>query len=180
MVLGVIGIAVSALVWRAGGDIDAGTPPPIAVPLTKGEQRYYAAVAPLYRDVAAETRALAHLGAERSRNLLVILRGQDRVDTLLDEIDAYHSAHGVPDRFAAAGQSYRDGSARAREAMVEAQEGFRRFDWDRVARATTVFEAGAAALETALRQLDETVDGVGAEGRSEATISPLAVAPLVL
>ena len=149
---------IAGAAWRSAGDVDVGTPPPAAVALTADERSYYDHVAPRLRELAAQARVLADLGSQRSRDLLTIQRGQARLGSLLDEIDDLHAARGVPDRFREAGLAYREGAARAREGVAEAQAGFRRFDWDRVGRATAVFEAGAQALERAVAAMDRAVE----------------------
>lgn len=154
----VVGAAlVGGAAWRSAGRVDVGTPAPAVVALTADERAYHDQIAPRLVELAAQTRALADLGAERSRNLLAIQRGHDRVETLLGEIDRYHASHGVPERFRDAGIAYREGAARAREGMAEAQAGFRRFDWDRVGRATAIFAAGAQTLEEAVAALNRAV-----------------------
>jgi len=149
---------IAGAAWRSAGDVDVGTPPPAAVSLSADERSYYDDIAPRLREIAAQARVLADLGAQRSRDLLTVQRGQTRLGTLLDEIDEHHAAHGVPDRFRDAGLAYREGAARAREGMAEAQAGFRRFDWDRVGRATAVFETGTQALERAVEAMDRAVE----------------------
>ncbi len=144
-------------------DVQSGTPPPAAAGFNAEERAYYAFVAPRLRQLAAETRELAELGERRSRNLLAIQGRQRRVEALLDELDRFLDEHGTPGRFAATSDSYLDGAASTREGIDEAREGFRRFDWDRVARATGVFTDGAAEIARAVSELDR-VAGEAAQG----------------
>ena len=170
-VLLAVGIGAVAAAWGGGWpliDVQSGTPPPAAAGFNAEERAYYAFVAPRLRQLAAETRELAELGERRSRNLLAIQGRQRRVEALLDELDRFLDEHGTPGRFAATSDAYLDGAASTREGIDEAREGFRRFDWDRVARATGVFTDGAAEIARAVSELDRVAGEAaqGAAGRS--------------
>lgn len=165
-VLLAVGVGAVAAAWGGGRpliDVQSGTPPPAAAGFNAEERSYYTFVAPRLRQLAAETRELAELGERRSRNLLAIQGRQRRVEALLDELDRFLDEHGTPGRFAATSDSYLDGAASTREGIDEAREGFRRFDWDRVARATGVFTDGAAEIARAVSELDR-VAGEAAQG----------------
>jgi hypothetical protein len=131
--------------------------PPDDVRLSAAETAFYAYVAPRLHALAGETRALADLGRQKSRNLLQLQAHGERATDLTGEITAYGDVHGVPTRFAGANTAFRAGAAQTVRGMAEARQGFVRFDWERVARATDLFVAGAAELDRATRDLDAAV-----------------------
>ena len=73
-------------------------------------------------------------------------------ETLAD-VDAWLAAHPAEIDDEAAIAAYRAGAASVREAMAEAQAGFLRLDFDRVARATGTMREGEAALQEAVALL---------------------------
>jgi hypothetical protein len=91
-------------------------------------------IAPRLHALAVETRALADLGRQKSRNLLQLQAHGERATALAREITAYGDEHGVPTRFVSAHTSFRAGAAQTAQGMTEARQGFVRFDWERVAR----------------------------------------------
>lgn len=136
--------------------VDDAEPKPSTSPppgLSADEQAFYAFVAPRLARISAESEELVDLAEERSRNLLELQTRGERIDEGAQEIDDYVSAHGVPDRFAAAHHQYRQGIAGIRAGMEEARTGFLRFDWDRVAAAVDRFTEGADDLAAALEAL---------------------------
>jgi hypothetical protein len=73
--------------------------------------------------------------------------------TTLTDADAWLAAHPatLDDPATAA---YSTGAADVRTAMAEAQAGFLRFDFERVARANDTLQAGAQSLHHAIDLLD--------------------------
>jgi hypothetical protein len=140
--------------WLGDSEVDVGTPPPAATALSAEEQAYYDYVAPRLRELAAQARALARLGEEKSRDLFQIQARGDRLDELISEIAAYGREHGIPPRFAGAAAGFAEGARLVRQAMDESHAGFTRFDWDRVAAAVPVFLEGADRLDTAAAELE--------------------------
>jgi hypothetical protein len=104
-------------------------------------------------EAAAEARALVELGERRSRNLFAIRSAQRRMEEKLAAADAAIAFLADSDPDAAALAAYRAGAADVRAAMDEAQAGFLRLDWDRVAEAYDRMESGAARLEQAASDL---------------------------
>jgi hypothetical protein len=154
-----------AITWRRTNDRASATVvPPAALPAADAAQ--YASLAPPLRDAVAEARSLVALGERKSRNLLEIRAAQGRTSDLLDEIDELLRARPIAERFVGAVQAYRRGAAAVRQAMKDAQTGFVRLDWDRVARATAVMGQGASELGRASDLLD------AAAGTASATPSP--------
>ena len=111
-------------------------------------------MAPRLRAAAAGAAELVALGESRSRNLLTIRAAQRRMDDRLAAVDALLAAGPTPARFAPALDAYHSGATAVRRAMAEAQAGFLRLDWDRVARATDLLADAAAALDRAAAILD--------------------------
>lgn len=97
------------------------------------------------------------MGESRERNLLRIRAGQEAMTASLAAADAWLAMHppAASDDLAIA--TYRNGAAAIRKAMAEAQAGFLRFDFDRVARATATLNAGAVELALASEILTERV-----------------------
>lgn len=135
--------------------LDLASPPSPLPELTTEERAYYDYVAPRVRELSAQTRALGEAAAAKSRNLLDIRARGARITTLIQEINQYGETSGTPARFAPAAAAYRSGAGSALAAMREAQQGFIRFDWDRVAAAVPVFADGAAQLDVAAEEMDQ-------------------------
>ena len=110
---------------------------------------------PLVERAAAQARVLVAMGEGRERNLLVIRREQEVMLKSLATADAWLGANPPPAALAPAAAAYRAGAVSIRAAMDEAQAGFLRFDFERVARATEKMRDGAAALHLAASHLDD-------------------------
>ena len=158
-----------------------------ATPATTAEETaYQRALEPRLRDAVAEARALVAIGDRRSRNLLEIRAAQGRMADALQRVDDLTAARPAPPRFAPALDSYRLGSESIRTAMDDAQAGFLRFDWDRVAAAYDRLADGARRLERAIDQLPRPAPAATAEARAARSATPevpppaLQVAPDVL
>lgn len=119
-----------------------------APPVSTAEAGFAVAFGPRLRAAHEQATVLVALAEERSRNLLAINAEQRRMEERLAAADG--AIGGTPPAaFAEAVGSYRRGAAAVRRAMDEAQAGFLRFDWDRVARATDVLTEGTAELAAA-------------------------------
>ena len=165
VIAALIGLGVVAVGWARGWWIDAtapGTPPPAAAELTTQERAYYAFVGPRMHVLLAETQTLDRLGAEKSRNIFVLERGYNQVTGLITQIGDYEKQHGVPPRFAPAHAEYAAGAAQVQQAMNQAESAFLHFQWDKVAKARTVFDQGVASLARAVAALDR--EGGGPRG----------------
>ena len=121
--------------------------------LAAQEAAFYEYVAPRLTALAGETAELARMGAEKDRNLFAFQSRGEALTELLDEVDAYLVANPSPVRLAAFEGEYVRGSGLARRGMNEARAGFVRLDWDRVARATGLFDDGVVALRAAAAAL---------------------------
>jgi hypothetical protein len=129
---------------------------PAALP--PAEAAYFSEVAPRLARASLDAAVLTEIGERRSRNLLEIRDAQTKMDRALDDLDAILAARPPPPRFAPSLATYRKGAAAIRDAMDEAQAGFVRFDWDRVAAASDLAETGAAGLR---RSRDELAAAAG-------------------
>ncbi len=108
---------------------------------------------PLLQRASEQADRLVALGESRERNLLRIRAEQSAMLTTLAEADAWLAAHpATMDDSATA--AYSTGAADIRTAMAEAQAGFLRFDFERVARANDTLQAGAQSLRQAIGLLD--------------------------
>jgi hypothetical protein len=149
LVLALLGLlTASALLVTA---LRPGTSP-VAVPraiATPGDSSFRGAFRPFLDRATAQARELVTMGDARERNLLRLRAGQDAMNAALDEADAWLAAHPPPVSDAAAIDAYRDGAKHIRTAMAEAQAGFLRLDFARVAAATVTMRSGLAALERA-------------------------------
>jgi len=105
---------------------------------------------PLLHDAVARASVLVAMGESRERNLLRIRAGQEGMTTALSSADVWLETHPAPAVDEPAMAAYREGAAAIRLAMQEAQAGFLRFDFDRVARATETLREGTTALKRAL------------------------------
>lgn len=152
VLLAAAGGLAAASVWR---QVQETTPESVAPPsaLPRAEARLYAALLGRIRPAAAEAQSLVQLGESRSRNLLAIRSAQARMSALLDAIDAFIESAPATERFDDALAAYRTGSISIRDAMDEAQAAFLRFDWDRVAAATSTLDRGASDLRRSVALL---------------------------
>ncbi|HET8524159.1 MAG TPA: hypothetical protein VFL82_13070 [Thermomicrobiales bacterium] len=121
--------------------------------LTGQERAYYQYVQPRLMTVDAESRKLADLGRQKSRNLLEIETRGNRVTKAAGEIDTYVTDHGVPPKFARSYESYQQGVENVRAAMKTARAALFSFNFDQVPAAVAQFDAGTLALDQALLQL---------------------------
>ncbi len=156
LALGIVVICAAALllglrvVAPLGGD-----GPPLAASPVPGEARaFHAGFQTLVQDAIAKAEILVAMGDSRERNLLRIRAEQEGMTTALAAADLWLEETPAPVIEEPAVAAYREGAAAIRLAMQEAQAGFLRFDFDRVARATETLREGAAALERALALLD--------------------------
>ncbi len=154
--LALLAVAYFALQGFLAASIDPGTPPPGVPALTADERAYYDFVAPRLRELSAETHALRDAAASKSRNLVDIRVRGERVRTLVREINGYIEKAGTPARFAVAAVAYRAGAEDAVVAMREAQQGFLRLDWDRVATAVPRFSDGTEQFDAAIAEIERT------------------------
>lgn len=120
--------------------------------LTPTESDFYRNVAPRLSQASRDADTLVEIGRRRSRNLLEIRDAQDRMDQTMKGIDAA-LGRDTPPLFRPTLATYRGSTVAIREAMDEAQAGFLRFDWDRVAAAYKLAETGAADLRRAREEL---------------------------
>jgi paraquat-inducible protein B len=108
---------------------------------------------PLLVQAANDARTLVELGETKDRNLFRIREGQAAMERSLLAADGWLTRN--PSLHAdAAAATYRDGASRIRAAMDEAQQGFRRLDFDRVAQATETMREGERLLRDAQRLLE--------------------------
>lgn len=117
--------------------------------MVEGDDAFRAGFAPLVVQVAREAAVLTALGERKERNLFRIRTAQTAMEASLSATDAWLAANPAPEEHEAAVAAYRQGAALVREAMDEAQAGFLRLDFGRVARATATMRAGEAALREA-------------------------------
>lgn len=106
----------------------------------------------MLRRASEQADHLVALGESRERNLLRIRAEQSAMLSALAEADAWLAAHPANQGDPAA-VTYASGAARIRTAMDEAQAGFLRFDFERVARANDSLRAGARSLHQAIELL---------------------------
>lgn len=147
-VLGILGGLVGFLESIPRAEPLAGERPP-ATP----DADFRVGFQPLLADAASEARKLVAIAERRERNLLTIRAGQQAMEEALGAADAWLATHPPAEADAPGVAAYRAGAASIRSAMTEAQAGFLRFDFDRVARATAQLSEGEAALELAISLL---------------------------
>src|SRR5262245_19768751 len=132
------------------------SPPASMAELSPDEQAFYDAVVPRMLVVSAEAAVLAELGKAHSRNLLEIQTRGNRVTENSAQIEAYATEHGVPPRFAGAYGQFLRGVNSLQRAMNDSRQGMLSLDWDKVAAAISVFEAGAADVASATQQMQQS------------------------
>ena len=141
-------LLAAAFAWPTDPAVAPTAPPSAALDPTAVTA--YDELSPKLRAAAAQAAALVDLGEERSRNLFAIRAAQREMTDRLAAADEV-AARPFPARFALALAAYRTGAETSRQAMVEAESAFLRFDWERVAAATALLTEGATALDRACR-----------------------------
>lgn len=126
------------------------------------ETVYRKALAPRIERAALDADALVEIGERRSRNLLEIRAAQNRMGDSLAAIDLLLANRPPPADLQSSISGYWEGAEALREAMTEAQAGFVRLDWERVAAAYERAGTGAAALHRAERLLASAAGGPSA------------------
>ena len=104
----------------------------------------------------ADAKLLVELGESKERNLFRIRAGQAAMEQSLAAADAWLASNAVADTDRSLVMTYRDGAELIRNGMAEAQAGFLRLDFDRVAQAAAEVRAGERQLRHALAELDES------------------------
>lgn len=132
-----------------------GTPAPAANTLTPQEHAYYGYVSPRLHQLVGEADQLATLGSHKSRNVIALQSGYNRVVKLIDEIRAYDKAHGVPSRFAAANADFERGATQITATMNAAEQAFFKFDWTALNAELGKFKDANASLRAAMTALDQ-------------------------
>jgi hypothetical protein len=142
-------IITITLIILIGSQPEAEAPPPS---LPSGIPESSAALQsfrPLLQRASTQADALVALGQARERNLIRIRSEQNAMAAVLAEADAWVNANSDSESEPAIA-TYGEGAASIRAVMNEAQEGFLRFDFDRVTGATETLMTGADALRQAL------------------------------
>jgi len=135
----------------AGGISPSGSPASPSAAVI--DDTFSAAFLHLVGRAVADAGVLVATGESRERNLLRIRGQQEAMLRSLTAADAWLAEHPPPPAFMPAATAYHDGAMTIRDAMDEAQAGFLRFDFDRVARATEAMKQGNAALRLAAARL---------------------------
>lgn len=136
-----------------------GTPAPAAASLTPQEHAYYAYVSPRLHQLVGEADQLSELGSNKSRNVIALQSGYNRVTKLTGEIRAYTNAHGVPPRFAAANAAFERGATQMDATMKSAEQAFFKFDWTALNAELAKFKDATANLRAAMTALDRAGGG---------------------
>lgn len=147
------GVALRVLQPKARSE---GTPAPAAASLTPQEHAYYAYVSPRLHQLVGEADRLAELGSHKSRNVLALQQGYNRVTKLIGEIRAYGKAHGVPSRFAAASQNFERGATQMTNTMAASEQAFFKFKWDELNAQLVKFQDANTSLRAAMAALDRS------------------------
>jgi hypothetical protein len=136
-----------------------GTPPPPRAALTADERAYYEYVGPRLHQLVGETQVLAEMGGKQSRNVIVLEKTYDRTTQLIDQIQQYEHARGVPPRFQSAHDEMTTGIAMITKTMDEAETAFFRFQWDKLQPLLATFKQGNQHLTNAAATLDQAGGG---------------------
>ena len=145
--------AVAAVVVFLDGTPPRAPAPPASPVASLAAGAFRSGFAPLVADAAATAGELVVMGEARERNLLRIRERQGEMLRRLAAADAWLATRTPPAEAIAAVAAYHEGAAAARSAMSEAQAGFLRFDFARVARATETMRESEAALRRAAELL---------------------------
>lgn len=133
---------------------ELGTPVMATRELDQEERAYVEFVHPRLSALDRESANLVHLGEARSQNVLALLQGQRRVETLIiDDISAYIDSHGVPPAFESSAMEFASGAQRAQESMRKARTALARLDWEALGTAVGEFSLAADAFRSAASAL---------------------------
>jgi hypothetical protein len=136
-----------------------GTPAPAANTLSPQERAYYDYVSSRMHQLVGEADQLAELGSHKSRNVIALQSGYNRVTKLIDEIRVYDKGHGVPPRFAAANAAFERGATQMADTMKSAEQAFFKFDWTALNVELAKFKDATASLRAAMTALDQAGGG---------------------
>jgi hypothetical protein len=159
--IAIVGVAIVCLIAGAVAMRYVGMPADSPMPgepsgtvSVPSADAFRAGFLPLLTQAAADAQVLVAIGESRERNLVRIHAEQEAMANSLAAADSWLASHQPPASDESAIAAYSHGAAAIRTAMSEAQAGFLRFDFERVARATETLTAGADSLQRALELLE--------------------------
>lgn len=145
--------------WLTGSSpslIETPTPPSATPAPPSSDDGLRLEFRPMLARTLADAKLLVELGESKERNLFRIRAGQAAMEQSLAAADAWLASNAVADTDRSLVMTYRDGAELIRNGMAEAQAGFLRLDFDRVAQAAAEVRAGERQLRHALAELDES------------------------
>jgi hypothetical protein len=158
--LSTIGMLVLLAVLQVTGGMglvspspELGTPAMTARELSPEERAYVEFVHPRLSALDRESADLVALGGARSQNVLALLQGQRRVETLIGDISAYIDSRGVPPAFESSAVEFASGAQWAQESIREARVALTRLDWEALGAAVGKFSLAASAFRSSASTL---------------------------
>lgn len=97
---------------------------------------------------------------DKSRNILALRAESNRIEALVDDIDAWLADHDVPAWAAPVVRDYRAGAAKIQDAIDAAYAAIRSFDFSKMAGMIPVFDEGTRLLQQALDTLRDSAGRV--------------------
>jgi len=160
-------IAFLLLLALAGGAIVAlfpgssySLPTPESAQLSPEEQAYVDTIGVRVMAMSDELQAIAELVSTHSRNVLELNRRGTQVEKLAAEMQDFRERQPVPPRFVQLDQTVQDATAVALNAISEARDALRRFDFSGMADLLPSYLHAADAMSAAARDLEEAI-GIG-------------------
>lgn len=150
VVLAIAGGAILAL-FADGGDSVA--PPAASVSLSPSEQAYVDTIGVRVLAMSEEMQAISALVSTHSRNVLDLNRRGAHVEALAAEMDALRATTPVPARFAQLDTEVQASTAQALDAIAQARDALKRFDFSGIADLIPSFDQAAASVNDAATEL---------------------------
>ncbi|MGC4191907.1 MAG: hypothetical protein QM589_12215 [Thermomicrobiales bacterium] len=148
------GGAVLAL-FSDGGSMPA--PPPVTQNLSAAEQTYVDTIGVRVLEMNEELQAISGLVSTHSRNVLELNRRGSRVEALAAEMETFRQAQPVPPRFTALDVTVQTATADALNAIGQARDALRRFDFSGIADLIPSFDQAAVSMDEAANELTAVI-----------------------
>lgn len=159
-----VALTILGITRSTASDIALDDPEPASRTLSVDERTYYEYVAPRLDRLVIEVDAVAKMANGKSRDIIALTIGGDRIQELTDQIVEFGETNGVPARFRNVHQLIKGGTDTVTSIFDEARSALRRLNFSGMSTLITKFDAAADTLHLAQDQLT-TLVGSRSAGR---------------
>lgn len=153
LLIGSIGVMITT-----ASDINLGAAGPVSG-LTEDESTYYAYVAPRLDRLVAEVDDVVTMVEGKSRDIVALTVGGNRIETLSREIAIFGEEHGVPERFRPVHASIISATNTTSHTFGQARKALRTFDFSVMSGLVTELKTAADELHDAQGELQAIARG---------------------